>query len=78
MRFDHQMKIFLNFLNFNKAKLASVNGKVNKNFPPIANNTANNKSTTNNKIRKPLEIFFDETFVKNLIKKYKNAKISTV
>ena len=56
--------------NFNKAKLASVNGKVNKNFPPIANNTANNNSTTNNKIRKPLEIFFDETFVKNFIKKY--------
>ena len=54
------------------------NGKVNKNFPPIANNTANNNSTTNNKIRKPLEIFFDETFVKNFIKKYKNAKISTV
>ena len=46
------------------------NGKVNKNFPPIANNTANNISTTNNKIRKPLEIFFDETFVKNFIKKY--------
>ena len=64
--------------NFNTAKLASVKGRVNKTFPPIANNIAKTANIINNKILKPLDIFFDATPVKNLIKKYKPAKINTV
>ena len=49
--------------NFNKAKLAKVKGKVNKNFPPTANKIA--KANNPNIIRnlRPFEIFFDDTFV---------------
>ena len=64
--------------NFKSAKLASVKGRVNKTFPPIANNTAKTANIINNKILKPLDIFFDATPVKNLSKKYKPAKINTV
>ena len=64
--------------NFKSAKLARVKGKVNKIFPPIANNTAKTANIINNKILKPLDIFFDATPVKYLSKKYKPAKINTV
>ena len=64
--------------NFKSAKLARVKGKVNKIFPPIANNTAKTANIRNNKILKPLDIFFDATLVKYLSKKYKPAKINTV
>ena len=64
--------------NFKSAKLASVKGRVNKTFPPIANNTAKTANIINNKILKPLDIFFDATPVKYLSKKYKPAKINTV
>ena len=64
--------------NFKSAKLASVKGKVNKTFPPIANNIAKTANIRNNKILKPLDIFFDATPVKNLSKKYNPAKINTV
>ena len=64
--------------NFNKAKLAMVNGNVNKNFPPIANKIAKTTSPINNNILRPLEIFFEAIFAKNLNKKYKLDKISTV
>ena len=49
--------------NFNKAKLAKVRGKVNKNFPPIANKTA--RAINPNIIRnlRPFEIFLDEMLV---------------
>ena len=64
--------------NFKSAKLARVRGKVNKIFPPIANKTAKTANIRNNKILKPLDIFFDATLVKYLSKKYKPAKINTV
>ena len=64
--------------NFKSAKLARVKGRVNKIFPPIANNTAKTANIRNNKILKPLDIFFDATPVKNLSKKYKPARINTV
>ena len=64
--------------NFKSAKLARVKGKVNKTFPPIANNIAKTANIINNKILKPLDIFFDATLVKYLSKKYKPAKINTV
>ena len=49
--------------NFNKAKLARVRGKVNKNFPPIANKTA--RAINPNMIRnlRPFEIFLEEMLV---------------
>ena len=49
--------------NFNKAKLAIVRGKVNKNFPPIANKTA--RAINPNMIRnlRPFEIFLEEMLV---------------
>ena len=46
--------------NFKSARLAKVNGKVNKNFPPTAKRTANRTSPIINKILKLLDIFFDE------------------
>ena len=64
--------------NFKSAKLASVKGRVNKTFPPIANNIAKKANIRNNKILKPLDIFFDATPVKNLSKKYNPAKNNTV
>ena len=64
--------------NFKSAKLARVKGRVNKIFPPIANNIAKTANIINNKILKPLDIFFDATPVKYLSKKYKTAKINTV
>ena len=64
--------------NFKSAKLARVKGKVNKIFPPIANNTAKIANIRNNKILKNLDIFFDATPEKYLTKKYKLAKINTV
>ena len=64
--------------NFKSAKLARVKGRVNKTFPPIANSTAKTANIINNKILKPLDIFFDATLVKYLNKKYKLAKINTV
>ena len=64
--------------NFKSAKLARVKGKVNKIFPPIANNTAKTANIRNNKILKPLDILFDATPDKYLSKKYKPAKINTV
>ena len=45
--------------NFKRAKLARVKGRVNKIFPPIANKTAKTANIRNNKILKPLDIFFD-------------------
>ena len=49
--------------SFNKAKLARVRGKVNRNFPPIANKIA--KAIKPNIIRnlRPLEIFLEEMLV---------------
>jgi len=49
--------------NFNKAKLAKVKGKVNRNFPPTANKIA--KAINPNIIRNliPFEIFFEEMLV---------------
>ena len=49
--------------NFNKAKLAKVRGKVNKNFPPIANKTAKTINATIIRNLRPFEIFFDEILV---------------
>ena len=49
--------------NFTNARLARVNGRVNKNFPPIANKIA--KAINPNIIRnlRPFEIFFEEILV---------------
>ena len=49
--------------NFNKAKLAKVRGKVNKNFPPIANKTAKAINPNIIKNLRPFEIFLDEMLV---------------
>ena len=53
-------------LNFNRAILARVRGKVNIYLPAIANNTAKIINPTIIKILKPLDNFFDEIFVINL------------
>ena len=47
--------------NFNNAKLASVNGKVNKNRPANANNIAIKNNPIISNIRTLLEIFLGET-----------------
>ena len=67
-----------NPFNFSKARLARVNGKVNKNLPPIAKITARNNNPIKNKNLKPLEIFFDEILLINLNSKQKIANINTV
>ena len=54
---------------FSKAKLARVNGKVNKNLPPIANKTAKNIKPIINKTLKVFDIFFDEILLMNLNRK---------
>ena len=64
--------------NFNKAKLATVNGKVNKNLPATANKTAIAIKPINNNILILCDIFFELMAAKNLNKKYKATKISTV
>ena len=64
--------------NFKRARLASVNGKVSKNLPPIANKTAKIIKIINKNTLKPLEIFFDATRVKSLNKKYKPTTINNV
>ena len=55
--------------NFNKAKLAKVRGKVNKNFPPIANKTAKIIKPKINKTLSVFDIFFEEILLINLNKK---------
>ena len=55
--------------NFNKARLASVRGKVNKNLPATANKIAkiiNPKMIIN---LRPFDIFLDEIFVINFSRK---------
>ena len=64
--------------NFNKAKLATVNGNVSKNLPAIANKIAKTISPTNNNILILLDIYFELKVAKNLNKKYKATKINTV
>jgi len=54
--------------NLSNAKLAKVRGKVNKNLPPIANNIAKSINPTIIKTLRPLDIFFEEILVMNLIK----------
>jgi len=64
-------------LSLTKARLARVNGNVSRNFPPIANKTANK---ANNKIvisLTPFDIFFGEIFDHHLNKKYKMTKITS-
>ena len=55
--------------NFNRARLASVRGKVNKNLPPIANKNARAIKPIINKTLKVFDIFFDEILLMNLIRK---------
>ena len=55
--------------NFNKARLARVRGKVNKNLPPIANKTAKIIKATINSTRSVFDIFFEEILLINLNKK---------
>ena len=57
---DNNWKIERPF-NFNNAKLASVNGKVNKNRPANANNIASKNNPIISNIRTLLEIFLGET-----------------
>jgi len=64
--------------NFNKAKLATVNGNVSKNLPATANKTAKTINPINNNILILFDIFFELIAAKNLNKKYKAAKINTV
>mgnify|MGYP007004935970 CR=1 FL=1 len=47
--------------NFNKAKLAIVSGKVNKNLPATANKIATTIKPINNIILTPCDIFFEFT-----------------
>ena len=56
----------------------SQNGKVNKNLPPIANNTAKKINPIKNNNLKPLDIFFDEILLIYLNSKYKMTNINTV
>ena len=58
-----------NHFNFNKARLARVSGRVNKNLPPIANKTAKNIKPTINKTLIVLDIFFDEILLMNFNRK---------
>ena len=46
--------------NFKSARLAKVNGKVNKNLPPTAKRMANRISPIISKILRLLDIFFEE------------------
>ena len=55
--------------NFNKARLARVRGKVNKNLPPIANKTANTIKPIIKMNRRVFDIFFDEMLLMNLNRK---------
>ena len=55
--------------NFNKAKLAKVKGKVNRNFPPTANKIAKAINPKIIKILRPLDIFFEEILLMNLNRK---------
>ena len=55
--------------NFNKARLARVRGKVNKNLPPIANKTAKIIKPIINSSRSVFDIFFEEILLINLNKK---------
>ena len=64
--------------NFIKARLASVNGKVNKNLPPIANNIAKKINPIKNNNLKPFDIFFDEILLIYFNSKYKMTNINTV
>ena len=56
-------------LSFNNAILAKVRGKVNKNFPPMANKIAKNIKPKIIKILSPLDIFFEEILLMNLSRK---------
>ena len=55
--------------NFNRAILARVRGKVNKNLPPIANKIAENINPKIIRILSPLDIFFEEILLMNLNRK---------
>ena len=61
--------------NFKSAKLASVKGRVNKTFPPIANNIAKTANIRNNKILKPLDIFLMQLQLKILVKNINLLKL---
>ena len=52
--------------NLRSAILAKVRGKVKRNLPPIANKTANRKSTIIIKNLKPFDNFFDDILLINL------------
>ena len=58
-----------NPFNFNIAKLIKVNGKLSKNFPPKASNTA--KATEPKKINllRFLDIFLDDIFANDFNRK---------
>ena len=58
-----------NPFNFNKARLARVSGKVNKNLPPNANKIAKIINPKNIKTLKLFDIFLDEILLINLKKK---------
>ena len=55
--------------NFNRARLARVSGKVNKNLPPIANKIARSINPIIIKILRLFDIFFDEILLINLNRK---------
>ena len=55
--------------NFNKARLARVRGRVNKNRPLIANKTAKIIKPIINKTLKVFDIFFDEILLINFNRK---------
>ena len=55
--------------SFNNAKLANVKGKVNKNFPPIANKIAKTNKPRIVNILKLFDIFFDEILLTNFKRK---------
>ena len=61
--------------NFKSAKLASVRGRVNKTFPPIANNTAKTANIRNNKILSPLDIFLMQLQLNILVKNINLLKL---
>ena len=55
--------------NFNRARLARVRGKVNKNLPPTANIIAKIINPIIIKTLRLFDIFLDEILLKNLSKK---------
>ena len=64
--------------NLTKAKLKSVNGRVSRNLPPIANKIAKIISTNIVRNLTPFDILFGEILDHHFNKKYIKVKITSI